>query len=239
MLYVTFCYAPDAAMLSMAAARIRELDHEAKIYAVNDPAAPIKQPIPGVNFTSADFPRGGNLNGLATVAGELAVYEKLLKTERADYIIKFDCDLWANNLKPFLSTAPEGGRTAPDYLSVERFEPFVPSGMIYRLSRWAVAAAIKAFNARSKAGHWVNGNSYPEDITIYNLVRSARLYTELVPFASGYTAGMNDAGPGNYAAQLMAGVVHCGEPLPNGQRVSREHATLRMRILKHETEKKQ
>ena len=79
MLYVTFCYAPDALMLSMCADRIRQLDPTAKIYAVNDPAAPIKRKIQGVTLLASQFPRGGNLNGLAAVAGELAVFEQLLE----------------------------------------------------------------------------------------------------------------------------------------------------------------
>lgn len=236
MIYITFCYEPDTAMLLMASARIRTLDPKARIFAVNDPAAPVKQAIPGVVFMTADFPRGGNLNGLSTVAGELAVFERLLKAERDEYLVKFDCDMWANDLSPFMRTKPEGGKHVPDYLSVERFEAFKPSGMIYRMSKWAVAAAIRVFNARSAAGQWVQGNQYPEDVTIYNLVQAARLHTELIPFASGYTAGMTDAGVGCYEGQKRAGVVHCGEPLPNGTRISREHATLRMRIIKHETE---
>lgn len=239
MLYVTFCYEPDTAMLEMATARIHQLDPSAVIYAVNDKDRPVKRAVPGVTFLSSDFPRGGNLNGLAVIAGELAVFEKLLKAERSDYIIKFDCDMWTNCLHPFLRVAPDNGLPVYDYMSVERFEAFKPSGMIYRMSRWAVKAAIKAFNTRSKAGLWVNGNQYPEDVTIYNLVQSARLSTYLVPFAYGFTAGANDDGPGRCEAQCKANFVHCGEPLPGGQRVTREHATLRMRILKNEMEQQQ
>lgn len=236
MIYVTFCYKPDEDMLRMSSARIRELDPTAKIYAVNDPAAPIKETIPGVKFMNSNFPRGGNLNGLAAVAGELAVFEQLLNAEKADYIIKFDCDLWVNQLGPFLQVMPEAGRAAPDYLSVERAEAFKPSGMLYRLSKWAVREATRRFNERSKAGLWTKAWHYPEDLTIFALVQEARLSYQLVPFMLGHTAGMGDAGPGGNAACHRAWFVHCGEPLPDGLRVSREHATLRMRILKHESE---
>lgn len=234
MLYVTFCYAPDTEMLRMASARIRELDSEAVIYAVNDAAKPIRETIDGVVFLSSDFPRGGNLNGLAVVAGELAMFDRLLRKEGADFIVKFDCDLWANDLTPFLRTLPENGLAVPDYLSVERFEAFKPSGMIYRLSRWMVARLLELFNARSKAELWTKG-LYPEDLTIYALAQQTRLLCELIPFASGFTAGMHDGGPGTYGDAVKAGVVHCGEPLPNGARVTREHATLRMKIIKAET----
>ena len=235
MIYVTFCYKPDEDMLRMSSARIRELDPTAKIYAVNDPAAPITEPIPGVTFMQGNFPRGGNLNGLAAVAGELAVFERLLNAEKADYIVKFDCDLWVNQLGPFLQVMPEAGHAAPDYISVERAEAFKPSGMLYRLSKWAVREATRKFNERSKAGLWSKGWHYPEDLTIFALVQEARLSYQLVPFTKGHTAGMRDAGPGGNETCHRAWFVHCGEPLPNGKRVSREHATLRMKILKWET----
>lgn len=236
MLYVTFCYKPDDDMLRMSSARIRELDPTSKIYAVNDPAAPITEPISGVTFMQGNFPRGGNLNGLAAVAGELAVFEQILNAEKADYVIKFDCDLWMNQLGPFIQTLPENGQSVPDYLSVERAEAFKPSGMLYRLSRWAVRKATRKFNERSKAGLWAKSWHYPEDLTIFALVQEARLSYQLVPFMLGHTAGMGDAGPGGNEACHRAWFVHCGEPLPNGKRVSREHATLRMKILKWETE---
>lgn len=235
MLYVTFCYKPDEDMLRMSSARIRELDPSAKIYAVNDPAAPITEPISGVTFMQGNFPRGGNLNGLATVAGELAVFEQILTAEHADYIVKFDCDLWVTQLGPFLKVMPEAGRAAPDYLSVERAEAFKPSGMLYRLSKWAVREATRKFNERSKAGLWSKGWHYPEDLTIFALVQEARLSYQLVPFMKGHTAGMGDAGPGGNESCHRAWFVHCGEPLPDGKRVSREHAKLRMRLLKWET----
>ncbi|MBR4006304.1 hypothetical protein [Fibrobacter sp.] len=235
MIYVTFCYKPDEDMLRMSSARIRELDPAARIYAVNDPAAPITESIPGVTFMQGNFPRGGNLNGLAAVAGELAVFEQLLNAEKADFIVKFDYDLWVNQLGPFLQVMPEAGRSAPDYLSVERAEAFKPSGMLYRLSKWAVREVTRKFNERSKAGGWSKGWHYPEDLTIFALVQEARLSYQLVPFMKGLTAGMGDSGPEGNEPCHRAWFVHCGEPLPNGKRVSREHATLRMRLLKWET----
>lgn len=219
-------------MLSMCADRIHQLDPSAKIYAVNDPAAPIKQKIQGVTLLASQFPRGGNLNGLPAIAGELATYEHLLKKEKAEYICKFDCDLWPNDLTPFLDVSPG----SPDYLSVERYEPFVPSGMLYRLSRHMVVELQKAFNARSEAGQWVQGAKYAEDVTIYALAQQTRMQCRLIPYTTGFAAGMFDGGPGTNEKQLRAGLVHCGEPLGNGARVSREHATLRMSLLKWETE---
>lgn len=200
-------------MLRMASARILELDPTALIYAVNDPAAPIKAEIPRVRM----------------LAGELAVFERLLLQTGSEWLIKFDCDLWANNLTPFLDVSPG----APDYLSVERAEAFKPSGLIYRLSRHMVRECIAAFNARTRAGEWALnvGYHYPEDCTIYGLAQQTRMRCRLIPYASGYTAGCGDGGPGTNEHCHRAGVIHCGEPLPDGTRATREHCTLRMRIL--------
>lgn len=235
MLYVTFCYAPDEEMLRMTAARIHELDPKAKIYAINDARNPIKKSIEGVHFKESDVPRNNNLNGLAFVAAELAIFDKLLKEENADYITKIDCDLWPNDLAPFLQTLPQDGEPVPDYLSVERFEAFKPSGMIYRLSRWMVEKVTRLFNERSRAGLWTDGQ-YPEDTTIFALAQQTRLLCKLIPFATGYTAGIKDSDIFN-PRLARAGVVHCGEPIDGIKRISREHATLRMRILKHAIEK--
>lgn len=228
MIFITFCYSADADMLRMSSERLRSLVPGARIYAINDPAAPIKENLPGVTFLPGNFERGGNLNGLQTVAGELSSFEYLLRHTGAEYVTKFDCDLWANDLAPFLTTAPG----APDYLSVERAEPFKPSGLIYRLSRHMVRELVSAFNARTMAEQWPGTYHYPEDITIYALAQQTRMRCELIPYTTGYTAGMHDGGPGANGHCHRAGVVHCGEPLPDGRRVSREHATLRMRILK-------
>ena len=232
MLFVTFCYDKDAAMLTMAAERIHALAPGSRIIGVNDPAAPITGAVPGVTLIPGEFSRSGNLNGLECVAGELATFSRLLQQFGEDWLVKFDCDLWANDLTPFLSTPP----AAPDYLSVERAEAFTPSGLIYRLSRHAVREMIKRYNARTAAGMWaLTGYHYPEDVTIYALAHMARMRCELIPYASGYTAGAGDGGPGTNEHCHRAGCVHCGEPLPDGRRATREHATLRMRILKYES----
>lgn len=220
-------------MLTMAAERILALAPGSRIIGVNDPASPITGAVPGVTLIPGEFSRSGNLNGLECVAGELATFSRLLQQFGEDWLVKFDCDLWANDLSPFLDISPG----APDYLSVERAEAFTPSGLIYRLSRHMVRELIKLFNARSAAGMWTQaGYHYPEDLTIYGLACAAHgMRCHLIPYASGYTAGAGDGGPGTNEHCHRAGVVHCGEPLPDGRRTTREHATLRMRILRAET----
>lgn len=233
MLFITFCYTPDAAMLRMSANRIHHLDPKAIIYAVNDPQAPIKENIPGVRLLASSFPRGGNLNGLQLIAGELGCYRDALKNEKADYIVKFDCDMWLNDLEPFLRTEPQNGQPVPDFLVPERHEAFKPIGGIYRLSKWAVDALIADFNRRSREKLWQSGNLYPEDQTLWNMALQSKLVCQQLPYVSGFCRGHHDEAPGESAAWHSAGVVHCGEPLNSGERVSREHATLRMKLVKH------
>jgi hypothetical protein len=238
MLYCTFTYDRDADMLEMSAARIRQLDANAKIYAVVDSKRPIKRGVPGVTLLKSSFERGGNLRGLQAVGGILASLKHILDREKTDYIIKFDCDLWANDLTPFFLGQQPEGVPEPDYLASEIWAAFQPGGFIYRLSKWAIAAAIRLFNERTTQHLWQEQSPYPEDHIIYLLVLQNRLPHKLIPFNSGFAVGMFDGGPGTNEACHKAGLVHCGEPLSDGSRCSREHATLRMRILKFETEKK-
>jgi len=239
MIYATFIYKNDEELLRMSAARIKQLDPEAVIYAVNDANAPMRPSIPQVRFMSSQYNRGGNLNGVENLGGQLAVFQRILAAEGADYLIKFDADMWANDLGPFLRTLPEQGIPVPDYLATENWEAFRPSGHIYRVSRWLVNRLVQMYNERSAQGLWPKKYHYPEDQTIFRMAALSGLKCELVPFESGYSTGQLDGGPGTNEACLRAGVVHCGEPLPNGARASREHVTLRRRILKYETEKKE
>lgn len=236
MLYVCFVYDRDAELLGMMADRLHHVDPSAKIYAVQDARAPLSKAPRRVNIITSNYDRGGNLNGLANVGGELAIFAKLLQAERADYIVKIDADTWVNDLTRFLQITPRDGKPVPDYLATENWEAFRPSGHIYRLSKWLVARLVQMFNARSAANEWPPHYSYPEDQTIYRMAALTGLPCELIPFQSGYSAGLFDGGIGTNGAAIRAGVVHCGEPCSNGTRATREHVTLRMKILKHEIE---
>lgn len=237
MLYVTFCYAPDASMLRMQAAQIHRLDPQAVIYAVNDPAAPITGAVEGVRFhTPAEqWPRGGNLNGLPAIYGQLLTYAALMRKHACDYIVKIDADVWPQCLAVYTATEPVDGKPVPDYLAPERWQSFQPTGCIYRLSRWAVKALLQLFNARARAGLWLPHNKYPEDRTIFAMVQALRLPHALIPYASGHCVGFTEdvrAGHGPVPTSVLAArIVHCGEPYADGTRCTREHATLRMHLL--------
>ena len=229
MLYITFCFAPDADMLGMTCARIRELDPEAIIYAVSDPAAPLPESaVPeGVHHRQGAVSRGGNLNGLPIIAEELAVFRALLDQHQAQHIVKFDADMYPNDLSPYLDTEPEAGMVVS-----ERWQAFMPAGYVYRLSSAMVDALQEAYNARTEAGLWTGGQNYPEDLTLWGLAAGCGQRLKLLPYGGGYSAGMVDCLPHELPEHVRkAATVHCGEPLPDGTRVSRPHATLRMRIL--------
>lgn len=237
MLYVTFCYAPDASMLRMQAAQIHRLDPTAVIYAVNDPAAPITGAVEGVRFyePAEQWPRGGNLNGLPAIFGQLQTYAALMRKHVADYIVKIDADVWPQCLEEYTATEPVDGMPVPDYLAPERWQSFQPTGCIYRLSRWAVQALLQLFNARARAGLWLPHNKYPEDRTIFAMVQQLRLPHALIPYASGHCVGFTEdvrKGHGPVPTSVLAAhIVHCGEPYPDGARCTRQHATLRMYLL--------
>lgn len=238
MLYVCFTYTADLPLLSLSSARIRELDPEAIIYAVEDAGAPLGASVPGVRILRSPAPRNGNLNGLAQLSAELHAFCGLMNRHGADYIVKFDADTWCNDLGPFLQTRPVNGRPVPDYLAAENWQAFRPSGNIYRVSRWLVKRLLAMYEARTHCREWPPSYSYPEDVSVWGMACLTRLPLELIPFTSGFSTGMQDGGPGTNEACATAGVVHCGEPVSSGERASREHVALRMRLLKFEIESK-
>lgn len=227
MLYVTFVYTADTELLKIAVNRLRQIDPEAVIYAAQDANAPLSQKIDGVRIITTNYPRNGNLNGIANLGGQLTVFSRLLDDSNSDYIIKFDADTWINDLTPFKDKKV-------DYLATENWEAFRPSGHIYRLSKRLVKRLIELYNERSKANSWPPNYSYPEDQTIYRMACLTSMPCTLIDFTSDYSVGMLDGGPGTYQKAHNAGVVHCGEPTSNGQRATREHVLLRMKILQHE-----
>lgn len=233
MIWVTFVYDEDAEMLEMMTSRLRELDKDAKIYAVEDAAHPLPAEVPGVVVLSTTHERGGNLNGLANLGGMLAIFERILRHEKADYLVKIDADSWVNDVSPFLQVEPMDGRAVPDYLAAENWEAFRPSGNIYRLSRWMLMRLIQMYNERSRRNEWPPVYNYPEDQTIFRMACMTRLPMELLPQVSGYSVGQFDEGPDACEGYMRAGIIHCGEPDKKGRRVGRGHATLRMRVLQH------
>lgn len=226
MLYVTFVYAADSGMLSILADRLRELDAEAVIYAISDPSAPVPvEKIPaGVMHRLGTVNRGGNLNGLPIIAEELQTFISLMENTGEKSCIKIDADCYPISLAPMESAA--------DMCICERFEPLTPAGMIYRISYDMARDIYKLFSARMEACEWVNGVQYPEDRTLWQLALHTRRECVMLSYTSGVAAAASDAPPDDIPGHVRrACFVHCGEPLPSGQRITREHATLRMRCL--------
>lgn len=228
MLYIIFCYAADTAMLRMVTERIRTLDADARIYAISDPAAPVDPAaVPGIEHRRGSVPRGGNLNGLPIIAEELSTFRSLMDAEGVPELIKIDADCYPLSFGA-LVLPPK-----PAELTIcERWQPFTPAGMVYHLTRRMVDALQAEFNRRTELNLWQSGYHWPEDITIWNLATLTGLPVQMLPYAGGYACGMPDCLPDELPDKVRnSDFVHCGEPLPDGTRVSREHATLRMRIL--------
>lgn len=229
MLYVTFTYAADTDMLRMLVERLRALDPAARIYAISDPAAPVDPAaVPGVEHRKGSVPRGGNLNGLPIIAEELSTYRSILDAEGEPELIKIDSDCYPQDLSALCDA------TDPcDMCLCERWQPFIPAGMVYRISSRMVDALLAEYNRRSELKLWQAGARWPEDITLWNLALLSRLPCRLLPYAGGYATGMPDVLPHELPEHVRAAhFIHCGEPLQSGARLTREHATLRMRILR-------
>lgn len=220
MLFVSFTHAPDGPLFHLAASRILELDPDATIVAVTEDASPLPPAClpPGVIQRSSTFDRAGNLNGLACIEGMLRTMADLCLEFDSTHIVKFDADLWANNLKPFLSSTDS---TAYDYLATERWHFAQPAGYIYRLSSRLCERLLAEIESRRAAGLFPPNNKYPEDQTIYALALQVRAAAALIPFTSGASTGLTDCSPEQIATALAADVVHAGEPLPDGSRAPR------------------
>lgn len=220
MLYACFTHAPDGPLFHMAASRILALDPDATIIAVTEEASPLPPAClpPGVLQRSSSFDRSGNLNGLACIEGMLRTMADLCLEFDSTHIVKFDADLWANNLKPFLSSTDS---TAYDYLATERWHFAQPAGYIYRLSSRLCERLLAEIASRRSANLFPPNNKYPEDQTIYALALQVRASAALIPFTSGASTGLTDCSPDQIATALAAAVVHCGEPLPDGSRAPR------------------
>ena len=232
MIYVSFTFAADAPLLAIAARRIKSLDTSAIIVAVDDPEhpTPAEMRADGIIYRESDFRRSGNLNGLDCIAGMLSTMANLMDIYDADHIVKFDSDLWSNNLSAFLTSTDSNSY---DYLATERWHFAQPAGYIYRLSRRLCSRLTEEIAARRSLDLFPPNNKYPEDQTIYALALQLRAASALIPFNSGASTGLSDCSPSDLARAASADVVHCGEPLPDGSRASRLHVLGRMATLAH------
>lgn len=225
MIYCIFCYKNDAELVPMCVERVKELDPEAVIYLADDAAAPMPDSVTpeGCRYFRTQFRRGGNLNGLEAVAGVLDTLRWCLEDSGERWVVKLDCDTWLNSVE----WLKKGG---DEYLAAEPCRPFTPAGNCYRMRKHAVVAALDYIRMRTQAGTWPSAWHYPEDRTIWEVVRELRLSHRLEPYATGLTRGYHDEVPVPDAVR-QAAVVHCGEPLASGGRVHRAHVALRMRVV--------
>ena len=233
MIYVYFTFKEDAAALALSVGRLREVvGAEARIFVVNDAAAPIPdEQIPrGVEHFRSNYERGGTGKGIAALRGQLEAIRGFLYATGEVYALKIDSDIWVNDLGPF-EREPDGTPPA-DMLACEGSRALLPMGCTYRLSRWAVEAALKLLDERP-ARSWPRG-TYAEAITLWQLLALTRLVLRLVPSHRGYLSGFYLPGSALPRAVAGAGLIHCGEPHMEGGelvRASRELTRTRMLLL--------
>lgn len=219
MIYYINSYSDDAEMLALCTARVRELDPAAIIYIANDPQQPVTELPEGCKEYRDTTPRQGNLNGIDFIRAQLQGMLNVMEQEDAEHVVKLDADAWLN------SVAWLEGDPALDLVFLERMEPLKVNGTCYRVSRSGARILLDALKNRA----WPECFHYPEDNTIYMLGLRGGLDVAAVPYSDGHNAGMHEDLPTQRHADAWC--VHCGEPLPSGNRCPREMALLRMRLL--------
>ena len=234
MIFVYFSYRDDAAALGMSVASLRKAAGEnVPICVVNDAAAPIPaEELPaGVINVMSRYDRGGTGKGLAAVRGQLHALREVLLATGEDYAVKIDSDIYVRDVT--LLEVERDGVPPADMLACEGGRALLPMGCVYRVSRWAVEAALKLIAERDALG-WQEG-VYAEALTLWHLLALTPLRLRLIPLAVGYLQGfwLNRAGE-LPAEVLQAGAVHCGEPYTVGEQMVRAGSELtrtRMRLL--------
>jgi hypothetical protein len=229
MIYVYFSCASDERILTLSVNRLKELDPNAIIYVANDQHDRAAVPC-GCHEALTQYDRGGTGIGLSAVEGELLTMQHILAKEHAEYITKIDSDVWLNSTQ-FLTPSDD---TDADFFGIETSRMLLPAGIVYRLSRRGINAALEFFYSRLAHNEWSPFAHYAENFTIFHilsLVPSTNV--ELIPFARGIAAGFHDGKTHFFDST----VIHCGEPLPGGQRVSRAHVLTRMEQIKNSIKK--
>lgn len=234
MTFVYFSYKDDAAALRQSVASLRAAAGEdVPVCVVNDAAAPIPaEALPvGVVSVMSRYDRGGTGKGLEAVRGQLHALREVMQATGEDYAVKIDSDIFVRDVS--LLEVKRDGEPQADMLACEGARALLPMGCVYRVSRWAVAAALKLIEARDALG-WQDG-VYAEALTLWHLLALTPLRLRLIPQALGYLQGFYLTAAGELPVEVQqAGVVHCGEPhYECGQlvRASRELTRTRMLLL--------
>lgn len=232
MIYYINAFAQDTYALHITVARVHELDPDAIVYIASDAAAPVLEPIAKAHTITTQYPRGGNLRGTACIHGMLDHMQAILAKHDARYIVKLDADTYLNSIDWL---RPETYDSATDLIFLEGYAAFSESGDCYAISATAIRAVLDGLTARSTeaAAHGLYHENLPEDTTIVNLTLRAGLPVRAIPFYLRQHSGVNCDFPD--ASTLAAAVIHCGEPLTNGQRAPREFVFFRLQTVWHLT----
>lgn len=237
-LILFFSFAQDEPALRLSLQRVRALYPQLPIMVADDSAAPMqaREPWPaGVQVFRTRYDRGGTGKGLPAVLGELRTMQDAMQATGADFCLKLDPDVWVNDLRPLL---PGGvvteGEPEPDFVGCEGARALLPMGCAYRISKWGVRWCL---NYLAKRQDWPQG-AYAEALTIYHILALSRMPLYLFPSHIGYLAGFSLSPRGVPESVATAGIIHCGEPYPEGEqlvRAPRELVLTRMLLLCYAT----
>ena len=232
MIYCYFSCQRDERLLELSVESLRSADPEAVVYVANDERDRAAVP-PRCHEVLTRYNRGGSGTGIAAIEGELLTMKHILEREKADFVVKVDSDVWVNSvdkMQPIHDGIPE-----PDFLGFETSRMLLPSGAMYRLSKWAVTHALEVTQSRWRNREWNPAAVYAENFVIYHLIGLApTIHSHLIPWAAHDLVGMGD--DPILSREMAAEAVHCGEPLADGSPIAREHALCRMlRLKEHQT----
>ncbi|MEM7385847.1 MAG: hypothetical protein AAF514_12965 [Verrucomicrobiota bacterium] len=133
------------------------------------------KPIDGVQAVRTTFERGGNLNGLECVSGQIEVMADIAETTGADYVLKIDSDVVAIGSRWLEMLDPARWALVGGYRNFYYQEGVW--GGAYAIAGNALLALPKDFPALiQEANHFTYGNlgpRFPEDETITAIFRSA------------------------------------------------------------------
>ena len=239
MIFCFFTAEEDAELLQASVEQLRRVMPGARVVVAVDRSAARMRVPDGCGVACVQLSRLENKSGpalafdLDSMAQMLQVMEGAMVRYNASYCVKLDADMWVRDLGPLLRggmVAP--GMPEPDFVAPEGWRPMVPGPGAFRISLWGVRHCLRQVMEGARAGRWLRGMGYAENVFFYHLLGCSRMPVELVPFSSGYLAGYAQNAGGVPEAVLQAGLVHCGEPHRDGSRAGREEVYTRMMLLK-------
>ncbi len=165
--------------------RCERVGGKLSIYVFDDGKHPLPYAPEGVVYEKTWFERGGNLNGVACVQGELVCMLKAANASEAEVVVKLDSDTIVQDLG-WMWEEFDREEYAEHVGVVLNEEMDWASGVCYGIRRWSLEAILrKACSMKLRA-------DVPEDVGMTQIVEAiAGMSTSLVDM-DGYCEGYKD-----------------------------------------------